>query len=240
MNPTQDPYDLLTSLRPNRSVDDAWPPEQRDACLDRVLADSPAFVAPRPPRLRRRTAVVLLAAIGLFAAGSGVAAAGGRLPEWFTRPFSSWKHDVGVDPQTVVRVAGIPGPDGSVFTVWTARGANGVVCVASGFESRQSASSAVPTHFDANGATCAPAGRTTAFGDGLAINADQRRHTFDVGAGDKVRAEVHLGDGTVLPVAHVEGYFLGWYPSAHTGTAPELVAYDAAGRPATLPLRYLD
>jgi hypothetical protein len=240
MNASRDRYDVLIALRPNTSMDGLWPSAQRDACLDRVLGDATAPTPTRPARLRRRTALVLLTSLGVLAAAVGAAGAAGRLPESFTRPFSSWKQDVGVDPQTAVRVAQIPGPDASVFTVWTARGRNGVVCIASGFESEQSTRSPAPTQFNANGATCEPAGRTAAFGDGLAINANERCHTFDVSAGDKIRAEVRLADGTVLPTAHAEGHFLGWYPSSHTAAAPELIAYDAAERPTSLPLRYLN
>jgi hypothetical protein len=239
MNTIRDRDDLLTVLRPN--TDRLWPAEQRDACLAHILANADAG-APAPvraSRLPRRTALVALTSLGVLGAAVGMAGAAGRLPELFTRPFSSWQQDVGVDPQTAVRVARIPGPDKLVLTVWVAKGSNGIVCVASGFESEQSAQSAAPTSFNANGATCAPAGRKAAFGEGMAINATERWHTFDTGAGDEVRAEVLLPDGTTLPVARVEGYFLGWYPTAHSGDAPQLIAFDAAGRSIRLPLRYL-
>ncbi|GAA4588389.1 hypothetical protein BJY16_008546 [Actinoplanes octamycinicus] len=228
-----DRYELLTALRPaEASLDRQWPEADRDVCLARVLATEPD-APPARRRLRRRAVIVSLAGLGIFAAGIGVAGAAGRLPESFTRAFGSWQRDVGVDPQRLERRAGVPGPDGTVFTVWVATGDNGITCVATAFETPGQ-----PQRSDPNGATCAPSGRSAAFGDGLAINGDARAHTFDTTAGDNVRAEVHLGDRTVLPTILVEGRFFGWYPSTRVG-APELVAYDAAGRVSRLPLKYL-
>lgn len=241
MTASRDPLVTLTALRPRTTVDKAWPAVNRTATYEGITATTRSVTEATPKRRRtpRLVAIALLAGLGV-PAGIGAANAAGLLPDAFIRNYASWRQDTGVDPATATRVATAPGPDGTVFTVWTAKAPNGTVCIAPLFETATSAKAPQPSAFEANGSTCQPAERHQSFGVSSGINADDKNHTYQVSAGDTARAELRLHDGTVLPAIRVENNYLGWYPTAHGQKPPVLTAYDLAGNViGRLQLKYL-
>ncbi len=241
MTTSRDPLVTLTALRPHAAVDQALLAISRTATYEAVTATtrSATEATSRRRRAPRVVAIALLAGLGV-AAGIGAAGATGLLPDAFIRNYASWRQDTGVDPATATRVAAAPGPDGTIFTIWIAKGPNGSVCIAPLFETADSAKSPQPSAFHDNGSTCQPPERHESFGASSGINADDKNHTYNVSAGDTARAALRLHDGTVLPAIRVEGNYLGWYPTAHGQTAPVLTAYDIAGNVvARLQLKYL-
>jgi hypothetical protein len=73
----------------------------------------------------------------LVGSGVGVAAAGGVLPESFTRSFSFWTSEThgAVEVQKARRVAQTPGPNADVLSLWVATGKNGTTCISLLYES---------------------------------------------------------------------------------------------------------
>ena len=229
----RDAMTIIEKLRPVSTVDDRWPTSARDSALERILlaaTDSP----PLQPRRSRRRRLLLIAAVtaGLVTSSAGIAGAAGLLPESFTKPLSFWTNETGgaVDVQTARRVAQAPGPDGKVLSVWSATGKDGTVCVAPLFESPGDLDRPAPTDFKLAGGQCAsPDPSMVSFGDGGG-SADKRGiHTMWFAAGNAVRADLRLPDGTVRPAVRAEGMFFLWYFASDSVTAPTLVGYDAAG-----------
>lgn len=227
MNTSRDRFDTLVALRPQTSVEQAWPAAERAAAHDRIVAlaaGAPAGFHRR--RWTKRVTVVALLTGALIPVGLGVAAAGGILPG-FSHYYSTWKTDVGVDPATATRAATAPGPDGAVFAVWTAKG-NGKECFAPLFETPHSTATPDPSTFEGSGSSCAPIGQKHAFGDSRAVNGDDMKATYEVSAGDTARAELKLPDGTRRPAVQVKGRYFGWYTTGVNRTA-ELIAYNTNG-----------
>jgi hypothetical protein len=222
---------ILEKLRPVTAVDEQWPPAAREAALERLLLDAGPAPAPRRPGRRR---LVLTAALttGIVAAGAGAATAGGLLPDSFTRPLSFWasETDGAVDVQTARRVAQGPGPDGTVLSVWSARSADGTVCVASVFEAPGPLDRPAPAGFRLAGGQCDPAGlRAQPFGSMGGSSTPEGIHTMWASAGGAVRAELRLTDGSVRPAIAAERKFFFWYEASERVAPPTLVGYDAAG-----------
>jgi hypothetical protein len=228
----RDTIAVVEKLRPVTAVDDRWPASAREAALHRLLAT--AGSPPQRPGRSRRRRVLLTAALtaGLVTSGAGIATAAGLLPESFTKPLSFWATETGgaVDAQTARRVAQGPGPDGKVLSVWSAKGKNGVTCIAPLFESPGELDRPAPTNFTLAGGQCTGADpRTEPIGNGGG-SADARGiHAMWVTAGNAVRAELRLPDGTVRPAVHAEGMFFYWYLANDHVDPPTLVGYDAAG-----------
>jgi hypothetical protein len=234
MTPERD-ITLLEKLRPVTTVDDHWPHPAREAALRRLLAaaDSPAI--PRRPGRRRRLLVTAALTTGLVAAGAGVATAGGLLPESLSGSLSFWSSETGgaIDVQTARRVAQAPGPDGTVLSVWSARGRDGTVCIAQMFEAPGPLDRPAPADFDLNGGQCAPPDLRTSdapFGSSGGTSDDRGIHTMWTSAGNATRAELRLADGSVRPALPAEGQFFFWYEANDGVEAPTLVGYDAAGK----------
>lgn len=227
MNTSRDRFDTLVALRPRSIVEQTWPAAERAAAHDHIVAlaaDGP--VASHRWRWSKRVTVVALLTGALVPAGLGVAAAGGALPD-FSHYFSFWKSDAGVDPATATRAATAPGPDGTVFAVWTARG-RGMECFAPLFETPHSAATPDPSEFQGSGSSCAPIGLKNAFGATRAITGDDTKATYEVSAGDTARAELKLPDGTRRPAVQVKGRYFGWYTNGLNRTV-DLVAYNTDG-----------
>jgi len=223
---------ILEKLRPVTAVDEQWPPAARDAALERLplTAADPAPARRRPGR--RRLLLTAAFTTGIVAAGAGVATAGGLLPDSFTGPLSFWasETDGGVDVQTARRVAQGPGPDGTVLSVWSARSADGTVCVASMFEAPGPVDRPAPDGFRLAGGQCDPADLPAEpFGSMGGSSTPEGIHTMWASAGGAVRAELRLTDGSVRPTVPAEGKFFFWYEASERVAPPTLVAYDAAG-----------
>jgi hypothetical protein len=222
---------ILEKLRPVTAVDDEWPPAAREAALERLLLE-PAATAPAPRRPRLLVTAGLTAAI--FAVGAGVATAGGLLPESFTGSLSFWTNETGggVDVQTARRVAQAPGPDGTVLTVWSARSADGTVCVAPMFEAPGPLERPAPADFRLAGGQCGPADIRSqpVFGSTGGSSTPEGIHTMWASAGGAVRAELRLTDGSVRPALAAESMFFFWYEANERVAPPTLVGYDSAGK----------
>ncbi|MGN9909075.1 hypothetical protein ACTMTJ_16145 [Phytohabitans sp. LJ34] len=220
---------ILEKLRPVTAVDDEWPPAARAAALERLL------LAPAPTAARRRPRLLVTAALtaGILAVGAGAATAGGLLPESFTGSLSFWtsETDGGVDVQTARRVAQGPGPDGTVLSVWSARGANGTVCVAPMFEAPGPVDRPAPADFRLAGGQCEPADMRSqpVFGSTGGSSTPEGIHTMWASAGGAVRAELRLTDGSVRPALAAAGMFFFWYEANERVAPPTLVGYDSAG-----------
>ena len=126
--------DLLTTLEMLRPTDavttEFWPEKVQDAARTRIMATENNIGATKTPR-RRVGALVLVAAI-CAAVVVGCAAATAMMPKPFTDMYSGWQTmpgtNGGIDPSTAERVGSIPGPDGSLFSVFVAHGEDGWRC----------------------------------------------------------------------------------------------------------------
>jgi hypothetical protein len=225
---------ILEKLRPVTAVDEQWSVDARQAALERLLLEAAAEPAPAPRRPGRRR-LLLTAAFtsGIVAAGAGVATASGLLPDSFTGSLSFWtsETDGAVDVQTARRVAQGPGPDGTVLSVWSGRSANGAVCVSPMFEAPGPVDRPAPKDFRLAGGQCNPADmRSEPFGNMGGSSTPDGLHTTWASAGDAVRADLRLADGSVRPALFAEGMFFFWYRTEAGVALPTLVGYDAAGK----------
>ncbi|PTR25784.1 hypothetical protein C8K36_106218 [Rhodococcus sp. OK519] len=232
--------DLLETLEAMRPDSDAlWPEDLRAAACARIIA---ADAEPTTPRARsRRAATVVTVAALVATAGVGAAAASGMMPQAFTDHFSHWRDALGpgtapVDPAAAQRVGTVPGgPDGLVFSVLVAHGAGDQRCLASVFESPESATQPGPSEFTDLGSRCrqGPEGFgdlgdgagyfPLAFGDGGGGEIGPNAVTFDAAAGQAVRAEIRTSTGQVLPMVLADGSFFGWFPMPATPSSPRPV-----------------
>jgi hypothetical protein len=224
---------ILDALRPRTTVEQLWPSGNRDAAYQAIIATDPAaeVVVPRRPSHRtRRLATVAALSVLAVPGGLGVASAAGILPESFVGNYRLWQQDTGVDPATMTRAGTAPGPDGTVFTVWTAKNpSNDYLCIAPVFESAASAAAPAPSVFEESGNGCQVLDLKMAFGENKWITSANGRHTFAVTAGDSTRAALRLHDGSVRPVIRVEGNYVGWFDLPTGQPTPVLIAYDDAG-----------
>lgn len=224
----RDVLTTLESLSPATSVETAWPSSAREAALERILTAA----AESPPVTRRRRAIIatVLTAV-LIPVAVGAAAAGGVLPQSFTQHLSFWRSQGGVDPGTARRVVQVPGPDGEVLSVWAATGPDGTTCVSPLFEAPGELTRPAPADVDLTGGTCQPMNAPhDPFGDVSGGANDRGIHVMYGAAGEAVRAELRLTDGTVRPAASAEGMFFFWYLADRRVDSPVLVGYTADGR----------
>ncbi|MEW2376584.1 hypothetical protein AB0883_10835 [Micromonospora sp. NPDC047812] len=233
MTTERDTMIIVEKLRPVTTIEDHWPASARKAALERLLIATAAEPPEAPQRSRRRR-VVLTAALtaGLVVSGASVAAAGGLLPESFTKPLSFWATETGgvVDVQTARRVAQAPGPDGTVLTVWSAKGQGGTTCIAPMFEPPGDLDRPAPTSFTLAGGQCADGDQGKESFSSMGGSADgQGIHTMWTTAGNAVRAELRLPDGTVRSAVRAEDLFFFWYLANENVDPPVLVGYSAAG-----------
>lgn len=232
MSTSEDTMTTLSALRPHASVDDAWPPDARSAAFERLLTDCRAVSSAPPVRQRslvRRVAIGGIATGVAFSTGFGVAAATGVLPHDFANTFAFWADEDGVDLSTAERVATVPGPGDLLFTVVAMFGGpDDTVCVAPMFETPESASGPVPSVFDGGGGSCMPEPSTESFGTNQGVLASADETIYWVPAGDAVRAELRLPDGSSYPTIFVEGNFYGWFPTNSVGN-PVLTGYAPDG-----------
>lgn len=229
----RDVVTVVEKLRPVTTVEDRWPASARHAALERLLIAA-ADSSPEPSRPSRGRRVLLTTGltVALVSSGAGIAAATGHLPESFTRSLSFWatETDGTVDVQTARRVAQAPGPDGKVLSVWSAKGRDGRTCIAPLFEAPGALDRPAPANFTLAGGQCANANpRPEPFGNGGGSADDRGIHTMWVTAGNAVRGELRLSDGTVRPALYAEGMFFIWYLASENVDPPVLVGYDAAG-----------
>jgi hypothetical protein len=229
-----DKMTILEKLKPVTTVDDQWPAPARDAALEQLLIAA-ADNRPQSRRRSRKRRILVTAALTavLVSSGAGIAAAGGLLPDSFTKPLSFWTTETGgaVDVQTARRVAQGPGPDGKVLSVWSAKSQDGTTCIAPMFEPPGDLDRPAPTDFKLAGGQCAPADLPPqSFGDGGGSMDRRGIHTMWAAAGNATRAELRLPDGTVRPAVQAEGLFFFWYLATETVDPPTLVGYDAAGK----------
>ncbi|MGC4765233.1 hypothetical protein ACLQ20_20485 [Micromonospora sp. DT46] len=235
MTKDRDMMIVVEKLRPVTAVDDRWPASTREAALAHLLVNIAGDLPEAPPRSHRRRVVFTAAlAAGLVASGASIAVAGGLLPESFTKPLSFWATETGgaVDVQTARRVAQAPGPDGTVLSVWSAKGQDGTTCIAPLFEPPGDLDRPAPTSFKLAGGQCTgaadrgtePLSTMGGSEDGGGI------HTMWAAAGDAVRAELRLPDGSVRLAVRAEDVFFFWYLANESVDPPVLVGYDAAGK----------
>ncbi|SDD25706.1 hypothetical protein [Rhodococcus tukisamuensis] len=228
---------LLTTLeqiRPDAHIDELWPNHLQVTARDRIMATSTDPVVP-VARRRRAGAIAVVAAI-TAAGGVGVAAATGLMPKAFTDAYSGWltyPDSSGVNPAAAERIAAIPGPDGTVMSVFVAQGTDGTRCVAPVFESAADTEQAGPANFTKLMNYCRPAVDTGPFGQGaggeVGTSGSLTYFTYDAAAGEAVRAELHTSSGEVFPTMLVEGRFFGWFPMPDGMPMATLVGYDANG-----------
>ncbi len=231
---TKDPLTTLEKLRPSDTVSaELWPENVQDAVRTRIMATENNIGATKAPR-RRVGAIVLVAAI-CAAVVVGCAAATGMMPKAFTDMYSGWQTmpgtNGGIDPSTAERVGSIPGPDGTLFSVFVAHGANGWRCVAPVFEASADIDKVGPSKFIGLGHGCRSIDLYGAdsFGGGAGYEAGPHEATYDAGAGGAVRAELHTADGQIYPTILAEDRFYGWIPLSLTSPRPTLVGYAADG-----------
>ncbi|WP_433604921.1 hypothetical protein [Prescottella agglutinans] len=226
---------LLTTLeqmRPDAHADEIWPKHIQEAERDRIMATSTGPVVPEARR-RRVGTIALIAAI-TTAGGVGMAAAGGLMPKAFTDAYSGWltyPDSSGVNPAAAERIASIPGPHGTVMSVFVAHGTDGTRCVAPVFESVADTEQAGPANFTGLYHYCRPATDTGPFGQGGGgeVISESGVFAYDAAAGNAVRAELHTDAGEVFPTVLVEGRFFGWFPLPDGAPIATLVGYDANG-----------
>ncbi|MCA1005707.1 hypothetical protein LCL87_08260 [Rhodococcus hoagii] len=238
--------DLLKTLEAMRPDHDAlWSEDLRAAACARIMATD---VEPTAPRARSRRTTTVVAVAALVAAG-GVAActATGLTPQTFADHFAHWRDDpapgwASADPAAAQRIGSLPGPDGTVFSVLVARGTGDQRCLASVFESPESAAQPGPSEFTDLGSRCrrGPEGFGD-LGDGAGYFPVEfgagggeilpNAVTFDAAAGQAVRADIRLSTGQVLPMVLADGSFFGWYPLPSTPGSPRpvLTGYAADG-----------
>lgn len=229
---TRDLLTRLEEMRPHPYTGEVWPKHEQEAARDRIMATS---TAPVVPAIRRRRVGAIVFGAALTAAGGvGVAAAGGLMPKAFTDAYSNWStypDNTGVNPADAERIASIPGPNGTVMSVYVARGTDGTRCVAPVFESRTDAEQPGPSDFTGLVDYCRPATDTGPFGQGRGgwSISESGVFAYDAAAGDAVRAELHTKSGEVFPTVLVEGRFFGWFPLPDGAPMATLVGYDANG-----------
>ncbi|MFF1554036.1 hypothetical protein ACFVX3_23690 [Rhodococcus erythropolis] len=231
--------DLLTTLEMLRPTDavttEFWPEKVQDAARTRIMATENNIGATKTPR-RRVGALVLVAAI-CAAVVVGCAAATAMMPKPFTDMYSGWQTmpgtNGGIDPSTAERVGSIPGPDGSLFSVFVAHGEDGWRCVAPVFEPSADVDKIGPSKFTSLGHGCRSNDDlygADSFGGGSGMMvAGPHEATYDAGAGGAVRAELHTADGSIYPTILAEDRFYGWIPLSLTFPRPTLVGYAADG-----------
>jgi len=241
--------DLLKTLEAMRPDHDApWSHDLRAAECARIMATGSEPTAPRV-RSRRVATVVTVAAL-VVAGGVGAAAASGMMPKAFTDHFAHWKSPgpgagpgaTPVDPATAERIGSIPGPDGTVFSVLVARGVGDQRCLASVFESPESAARPGPSEFTDLGSRCrqGPDGigalgdgagaMVGMFGTGAGGEVLPTAFVYDAAAGPAVRAELRLSTGQVLPTILADGSVFGWFPTPPAGSPrPILTGYGPDG-----------
>ncbi|WP_420879142.1 hypothetical protein [Rhodococcus sp. (in: high G+C Gram-positive bacteria)] len=231
---TRNLLNTLEQMRPDAHADELWPKHRQEAERDRIMATS---TAPAVPAVRRRRVgtIALVAAI-TTAGGIGVAAAGGLMPKAFTDAYSNWRtypNSSSVDPAAAKRIGSIPGPDGTVMSVFVAHGIDGTRCVAPVFESVADTEQAGPANFTQLMNYCRPDIDTGPFGQGgggeVGTSGSLTYFTYDAAAGTAVRAELHTRSGEVLPTVLAEGRFFGWFPMPDGVPMATLVGYDADG-----------
>lgn len=233
MSAEPDRMTTLEKLKPLTVVETAWPPSVRDAAFERVLSGA-AKEIPVPPR--RRLLIAAAVTVILIASGVGVAAAGGLLPETFTRELAFWTSETqgGVDIQKAQRVAQGPGPDGSVLSVWAATGKDGTTCVSPMFEMPGELDRPAPKNPHLLGGQCATPVQQQqdgGFGGVSGGGPDKRGIAVMWGPmGRAVRGELHLSDGSVRPAISAERNFFFWYLADDHAEPPVLIGYDSAGR----------
>ncbi|MFC6018095.1 hypothetical protein ACFP2T_18035 [Plantactinospora solaniradicis] len=233
MTKDRDMMTIVEKLRPITTVDDRWPRSTRDAVLENLLIATVAERPEAPPRSRRRrVAFTAVLTAALVASGASIAVAGGLLPESFTRPLSFWETETGgaVDVQTARRVAQAPGPDGTVLTVWSAKGQDGTICIAPLFEPPGDLDRPAPTSFKLAGGQCADTDQGMEPFSTMGGSEDGRGiHTMWAAAGSAARAELRLPDGSLRSAVRAEDMFFFWYLANESVDPPLLVGYDAAG-----------
>ena len=210
----------------------------QEIAMNSITEDRQASTAsPRMPsdirasRTRRRRRLLAAGLVTAGVLGVPTAAVAMRaLPGSVSEAFSYWSDDptIGVNADTATRVATGPGPDGTTFTVIDASNDTGLTCLAPLFETPKSAAEPAPTRFAESGSACFSTEQERgAFGVYGSVQGDDLV-TFQRSAGDAVRAELRLPDGTARPALLVRGYLFGWYAS--TGSEePALVGYAADG-----------
>ena len=166
-----------------------------------------------------------------------VAVAGGLVPQAFTDAFHHWTEpglpgSPRVDPATAERLAGAPGPDGTVSTIVSAHAGDDpdYRCTTAPFASPASAARPGPAvSTDAFGSVCRPGLHTAAFDSGLlAVSVSDGHHVWAAPAGEAVRAELRPASGEDWPVVLVDGTFSGRFPEPAAGDPrPELVGFAA-------------
>lgn len=144
--------------------------------------------------------------------------------------WQSYPDSGGVNPDAAERIASIPGPDGTVMSVFVAHGSDGWRCIAPVFESVADATQSGPSDFTHLGDRCRSAIDSGSFGDGAGGEYLPNAVIYDALAGVAVRAELHTAAGEIFPTVLAEGRFWGWFPPQARGSLrPTLFGYAADG-----------
>ena len=116
-----------------------------------------------------------------------------------------------------------------MLTVWSATGTDGTTCVSALFEAPGALDRPAPADFRSAGGQCSPANPAEPFGSLGGSSTAEGVHTMWATAGDAVRAELRLPDGTTRPALSAAGLFFCWYTAGPGAPAPVLVGYDSVG-----------
>ena len=187
----------------------------------------------------RRLAAGAAAAVIAAAGGAGVATATGLRPTAFTDTYSYFLDEPlagqsGIDPSNAERLATTPGPDGTTFSVFVARGENTYVCATSVIEPTP-VNDPGPISFIGGPGACQTATENNPydypFGEaGNSYVAEHNVFWVDVPMGEAVRAEVRTTMGQTIPMIPAVGYFWGWAPNeVDPARFPTLTGYAADG-----------
>ncbi|WP_346623742.1 hypothetical protein [Blastococcus montanus] len=224
MTERTDPLTRLKALRPTPALDEDWSAAE----LARITAFTTAAPEQRFPRRHRRKIVSGVLSGALLAGGIGTAAATGLLPDRLADLLGA-RSQPDLAAATVQRAGTAPGPDGRVFTVvtWEEDPATGYTwCTAQLFETTESAAGPAPADFDENGGACGPSEFPNDFGTELGIGPTAPYVGYVTTAGNAVRGELRLPDGSTYPTVLARGFLHGWFPPGSDGV---LTGYAADG-----------
>lgn len=231
MNQLTDPLDHIRAYAPPLDVE---PPA--DQLLDRAFASPPPG---RGPSRHRAKVTIAGTAVAVAVAGFGTAAAAG------TGPVQLWNKVFGTtapatsryqaDPSTAQKVFAVPGPGGQEFAAWTVSNDVGWRCIATFFERAGTAQAPAALTDGDSGHSCIlakpPAPTLFGDGDGGSTPGSTDRLNFVWEAGDAVRAELQVSNGSTFPVAVRNGWLGGWFTRDQVplGVTATIVAYGADG-----------
>ena len=216
----------------------ALAPDRAAAVLHRAMHPV-ELPAAEGRRNGRRLAAGAAAAVIAVVGGAGVATATGLMPSAFTDTYSYFQDEPlagqsGIDPSDARRVATTPGPDGTTFSVFVARGEDTYLCATSVIEPTP-VNDPGPISLIGGPGVCQTETENNPGDDPFGQAAQEYASQHDVwwvyvAMGDAVRAEVRTATGQIIPMIPAEGTFWGWAPNeVDPARFPTLTGYAADG-----------